>query len=274
MKVVVADNAGFCFGVKRTIALTREVVKRKQTVYSLGPLIHNPQVVEALRKEGVKVISKIDEIEGGIVVIRSHGVPPQIVRKAREKGLEVVDATCPFVKETQNFVKMLGGEGYKVVIVGDKDHPEVKGLLGYAEKAVVVNGADDAERVTGKRVGVVSQTTQSTSKLTSVVDVLLKKVEELRVFNTVCSATVRRQESAEKLAKNVDAMIVVGGYNSGNTRRLYDICKAICSCCHHIERAEEIEKEWFKECKVVGVTAGASTPDYVIKKVCRTLGDM
>lgn len=271
MKVIVADNAGFCFGVKRAIALTREVVKRKQTVYSLGPLIHNPQVVEALQKEGVKVINTIDGIKEGVVVIRSHGVPPQMVRKAREKGLEVVDATCPFVKETQNFVKMLSDEDYRVVIVGDNNHPEVKGLLGYAKKAVVINSVDEAKKIRGRKIGVVSQTTQSTSKLINVVDELLKKVEELRIFNTICSATVERQKSAKKLAKDVDVMIVVGGYNSSNTRRLYDICKTICSCCYHIERAEEVKKEWFKGCKVVGITAGASTPDYVIEEVRETL---
>jgi 4-hydroxy-3-methylbut-2-enyl diphosphate reductase len=263
MKVMVAENAGFCFGVKRAIALTHEVIKRKQAVYSLGPLIHNPQVVET-----------IDGIEKGTVVIRSHGVPPQILKKAEQKGLEIVDATCPFVKESQNFVKMLDDEGYKVIIVGDRNHPEVRGLLGYAKEAEVVSGTGEAKRISGKRIGLVSQTTQPTSKLTDVVSIVLEKVEELRVFNTVCSATIGRQEGARKLAKDVDVMVIVGGYNSGNTCRLYEICTSICPHSHHIERAEEIKPEWFNGCKIVGITAGASTPNYVIKEIYKALENM
>ncbi len=275
MKVVVAENAGFCFGVKRAIALTHEVIKRKQqAVYSLGPLIHNPQVVENLQQKGVRVVETIDGIERGIVVIRSHGVPPQILKKAEQKGLEIVDATCPFVKDSQNFVKMLDDEGYKVIIVGDRDHPEVRGLLGYAKEAEVVSGAGEVKRIRGKRIGLVSQTTQPTSKLISVANMVLEKVEELRVFNTVCSATIGRQEGAKKLAKDIDAMVIIGGYNSGNTRRLYEICRSICSHSHHIERVEEIKPEWFNGCKIVGITAGASTPNYVIKEVRKALENM
>jgi 4-hydroxy-3-methylbut-2-enyl diphosphate reductase len=235
----------------------------------LGPLIHNPQAVESLRARGVDVAACLDEVSDGTLVIRTHGVDPAIIRAARDKGLDVVDATCPFVSTAHQVADLLHTEGYCVVIVGEADHPEVEGILAYAgpEALVVEEVADLPAKLPSRRVGVVVQTTQSLARLTAVVDALLPRVSELRVHNTICSATGKRQRSAEDLARDVDVMIVVGGRNSGNTSRLAEICAAVNARTHLVETAEELDLEWFAGASRVGVTGGASTPDEQIHGV-------
>lgn len=276
MKVQVAKYAGVCYGVERALKMAAEAARAGTTVRTLGPLIHNPQAVESLRARGIEVAACLDEVDGGTVVIRTHGVDPAIIAAAGEKGLDVVDATCPFVSTAHQVAERLKSDGYTVVIVGEADHPEVEGILAHAGgDALVVEEVDDLPaKLPSRRVGVVVQTTQSLSRLTAVVDALLPRVSELKVHNTICSATGQRQRSAEELAKTVDVMVVVGGHNSGNTNRLAEICLAVNPRTYHVETADELRPDWFDGAATVGVTAGASTPDEQIQGVIRAIEAM
>ncbi|MDZ4654647.1 MAG: 4-hydroxy-3-methylbut-2-enyl diphosphate reductase [Coriobacteriia bacterium] len=269
MKVIIAEHAGVCYGVERALRLAEQAAATSENVHTLGPLIHNPQAVNELRSQGVDVASGLDEIETGTVVIRSHGVDPAIIDAAREKGLEVVDATCPFVGAAHKCAAELTEAGYSVVIVGEADHPEVEGIQAHAGgNAIIVQRADELpESLSSRRVGVVVQTTQSAARLEEVVTALLPRVTELRVCNTICSATAKRQCAAGELARKVDVIVVVGGHNSGNTARLAEICREVNERVYHVETADEVRLEWFTGAAVVGVTAGASTPDIQIRGV-------
>ena len=263
MKVTVARHAGICYGVERALKLADEAAATGRTVHTLGPLIHNPQAVEALRSRGVAVAGCLDEADDGILVIRSHGVDPAIIEAASDKGLDVVDATCPFVSSAQQAAAKLKADGYTVVIVGEADHPEVEGIVAHTggDALVVEEVSDIPERLPSRRVGIVVQTTQSLERLNEVVAALLPRVSELKVHNTICSATGKNQRSAQDLARSVDAMVVVGGHNSGNTSRLAEICRAVNAKVHLVETADELDPAWFAGVHTVGVTAGASTPD-------------
>lgn len=268
MKVVVARHAGICYGVERALKMAAEAATTADRVATLGPLIHNPQAVAALQERGVGVASTLDEIEQGTVVIRSHGVDPAVIEQAEQKGLAVVDATCPFVRAAHTCAAELAASGYAVVIVGESDHPEVEGILAHAGgEAVIVERAADLPARLPRRIGVVVQTTQQLDTLRDVVDDLLPRTAELRVCNTICSATAKRQTAAAELAEEVDVIVVVGGHNSGNTTRLTEICRARNPRTHHVETAAELDPAWFKGASVVGVTAGASTPDEQIQGV-------
>ena len=262
MRVQVARYAGVCYGVERALKLAEEAAGSGRTVRTLGPLIHNPQAVAALREQGVEVAGCLEDADDGTLVIRSHGVDPAIIEAATEKGLDVVDATCPFVSAAHNCAADLAAEGYSVVIVGEAEHPEVEGIMAHASgEALIVQSAEDLpQRLPSRKVGVVVQTTQSLSRLNEVVSALLPRVSEMRVCNTICSATAKRQRAAEELAREVDVMVIVGGHNSGNTNRLAEICRAVNPEVHHVETAEELDPRWFVGADVVGVTAGASTP--------------
>jgi 4-hydroxy-3-methylbut-2-enyl diphosphate reductase len=229
--------------------------------------------VQGLREQGVEVAAGLEDVDEGVVLIRSHGVDPAIIEQALSKGLEVVDATCPFVSAAHECAKDLVAAGYEVIIVGEADHPEVAGILAYASgKATVVEErADIPERLASKRVGVVVQTTQSMDRLTEVVDALLPRVSELRVCNTICGATAKRQAAAKELARDVDVVVVVGGHNSGNTTRLAEICRSVNSHVHHVETADELEPVWFADAEAVGVTGGASTPHEQMSRVMEAI---
>jgi 4-hydroxy-3-methylbut-2-enyl diphosphate reductase len=263
MKVKVARHAGVCYGVERALKLADEAAATGRPVHTLGPLIHNPQAVEALRARGIEVAKRFDEARDGILVIRTHGVDPAIIETATASGLDVVDATCPFVSSAQQAAAQLKADGYTVVIVGEADHPEVEGIVAHAggDALVVEEVADIPARLPSRRVGIVVQTTQSLERLNQVVAALLPRVSELKVHNTICSATGQRQRAAEELARGVDVMVVVGGHNSGNTTRLAEICRTVNGRVHHVETAEELDPSWFVGAATVGVTAGASTPD-------------
>lgn len=262
MRVEVAKCAGVCYGVERALKLAGEAAQAGGAVRTLGPLIHNPQAVRALHEQGVDVATSLDEVETGTLVIRSHGVDPATISAASAKGLVVVDATCPFVTAAHRCAADLVEEGYAVVIVGEADHPEVEGILAHAGGTAVIveNVGDLPDQLPSRRVGVVVQTTQSLSRLNEVVSAMLPRVSELKVCNTICSATAQRQRAAEELACRVDVMVVVGGHNSGNTTRLADICRAVNPRTHHVETSEELDRMWFADAETVGVTAGASTP--------------
>lgn len=273
IKIEVADCSGFCFGVKRAIRMAKEALEKNKNiqVFSLGPIIHNNQVVEELQKQGLKPAKNIDEIKEGVVVISSHGVGPKVLEAIKQKGLSVVDATCPYVMSAQKIALSLNKDGYSVMILGDRRHPEVESLVGFSGGGAVVV-KDDREALAAKlsssRIGIVSQTTQSLKKYLEVISVVMKKgFSEIRVFNTICSDTEKRQESAAKLARGADVMVVVGGRQSANTKRLFEICSKICPGTYGIETAAELKEEWFKGKGRVGVASGASTPDWVIEGV-------
>lgn len=263
MKVVLACHAGVCYGVERALKLAGEAAATGREVHTLGPLIHNPQAVEALRARGVEVAACVEDAPEGILVIRTHGVDPGLIEQAREVGLDVVDATCPFVSSAQQAAAQLKADGYTVLIVGEADHPEVEGIVAHTggDAIVVEEVADIPARLGSRKVGIVVQTTQSLERLNQVVSALLPRVSELKVHNTICSATGKRQQSAEELARGVDVMVVVGGHNSGNTTRLAEICRTVNSRVHQVETADELQPGWFEGVETVGVTAGASTPD-------------
>jgi 4-hydroxy-3-methylbut-2-enyl diphosphate reductase len=273
MRVILADKAGFCFGVKRAINTAFEAAA-KGRIYCLGPLIHNPQEVERLRRAGVETVEDLRSLRpGDFLVIRSHGVPPSVLERAQEKGLTIIDLTCPFVSKAQKHAESLKREGYHVVVVGEKKHPEVQSILGYAgEGAVVLETPEDVEGAgLRSRVGVVAQTTQSYGNFSGIVLKLLRFSKELKVYNTICNSTAERQEAASALARKSDVVIVVGGRNSANTTRLVSVCRQEGKPTHHIEVAEEIRPEWLEGARTVGVTAGASTPDWVVHQVLERL---
>lgn len=275
VEIVVAEHAGFCFGVKRAINLAEEAAKenKQKTIYSLGPLIHNPQEVNRLKQEGVEPVESEEELESGsVVIIRSHGISPKRERELHSKGVSIVDATCPFVKAVHEAVIKLSQEGYFVVLVGEKNHPEVIGTLGYLEEAggkgVVVESMEDLKAILHKdRVGIVAQTTQNEQFFKEVVGEVALWAREVKIINTICNATSERQEDVYKIAPEVDIMVVIGGKNSGNTRRLYEIAKSLNPRSYHVETAEELKADWFQGIKRVGLTAGASTPNWIIQEV-------
>ena len=268
MEVILAEHLGFCYGVKRAIEIARQNASTDGTSSTLGPIIHNPQMVERLKNEGVGTVSSLDEMEDGVVIIRSHGVGPKVYEKAESRGLELVDATCPHVKKAQLSAKLLSEEGYTVVIVGEKNHPEVKSIFEWTEQNAYIIETEaevDALPSIGK-LGIVSQTTFSGEKFRSIVSCLLEKSREIKILRTICTATDLRQASALELAKKVDVMIVVGGKNSANTSRLAQLCATKCKT-YHIETVAELQDEWLDHVNKIGITAGASTPDWIIKEV-------
>ena len=271
MKIIRAENAGFCFGVKRAMKMAFAAAENSvRPIYSLGPLIHNPQQVEYLTQQGVHVVSDLNSLNfGDTLIIRSHGTSPAVLDAAQAKGLMVMDATCPFVVKAQKLAQRLSAEGYQVIVVGEGEHPEVVGIMGFAGDGarVIEKASDVAELPVKSRVGAIAQTTQSLGNFREVVGALIEESDELRVFNTICHATTRRQESALDIAREVDMMIVIGGHNSANTTRLASLCAQSGVPTHHIETADQLEESWLQGIATVGVTAGASTPEWIIEDV-------
>jgi len=260
MEIKVARCAGFCFGVKRAINIAENALKglkAGENIYSFGPIIHNPQVVEGLLKKGLHVAGGLKEIKSGTAIISSHGAPIEILKEIKKKKIKLIDATCPFVKYAQHIVKGLKKDGYRIIIVGDSTHPEVKALKSIAGK----------DRVS-KKIGVISQTTQNKENyINEIKKILGEDFSEIKVFNTICNDTSKRQSAARSLLKDCDLMIVIGGKNSANTKRLWQICKESGVDSFHIETELEVSKEWFKGKHCVGITSGASTPDSMVKKI-------
>ena len=268
LEVILADYLGFCYGVKRAIKIARENAAPDGSACTLGPIIHNPQMVERLKDEGVGTIDRLDDLKRGKVIIRSHGVGPETYERAEAMGLECVDATCPHVKKAQLSAKELAEEGRFVVIVGEKEHPEVHSIVQWAggNVAVIEPVAEAASVPTASRLGIISQTTFSGERFREIVSALLDKSRDIRVMRTICTATDQRQRAARELASKVDVMLVIGGKNSANTTRLAQLCAKICRT-YHIVTAEELQPAWFDNIEKIGITAGASTPDWIIKEV-------
>jgi 4-hydroxy-3-methylbut-2-enyl diphosphate reductase len=275
MKIYRARYGGVCFGVKRAIEMSLNAAEKWKRVYSLGPLIHNRLAVEELRKKGIIMVDRVDRIKNRKVIIRSHGIHPKLLKTLKKLTFEIIDATCPRVRRAQQYVEKLIKDGYYVIIVGEKDHPEVKGLLGYGKGHAEVYAENIKLRK--RKIGVVPQTTIDLDYLNKAIAHLMENVLELKVFNTICKATSLRIHEAIRIAKKADVMIIVGGKNSANTTRLYQMCKKYRPS-HHIESTDEISLDWFDSVKSIGVTAGASTPKeqvddvvkFLKKKFCRS----
>lgn len=270
-----AEFAGACYGVQRALDMARDAAREGGTVQSLGPLIHNPVVVAELQESGVQVADSIADITADRVIVRSHGVGPQVRRALDESSAQVVDATCPHVYRAQRAAAELARECGTVIVVGDAKHPEVEGLRAYAEQAggnvVVAASAEDLPEGLPDVVGVVVQTTQSRQLFDSVLKELSERGIQANVRDTICNATTKRQKAAAELAGQVDAIVVIGGHNSSNTTRLFEICRALCPKTVHIETSAELDQGFFADCETVGVTAGASTPENQITQVVEYL---
>jgi (E)-4-hydroxy-3-methyl-but-2-enyl pyrophosphate reductase len=261
VEVLLARENGFCFGVKKAVELTEAAAESGRPVHNLGQVVHNPKISERLGALGVKVIKDPSEAAEGIVVIRAHGVPPEMRAKIEAQGLECIDATCSLVLRAQRFTKQLADEGYKVIILGTPEHPEVVGLLGYAPEATVVETKEEWEKLPRmKKAGVVSQSTQPPWAFKDLVSHVSEISQETKIFNTVCPVTVKRQHAASELAEQVNTIIVVGGKNSANTRELVNLAKMQGRNAYHIEHADELKSEWLLGEDRVGLIGGCSTP--------------
>ena len=276
MKIVVAKTAGFCFGVKRAIDIAFKIaMEKRKGVYTLGPIIHNPQVVERLKNKGIIPIEDIKTKKDiRALIIRTHGITLQLLKEITSMGCEIIDATCPFVKKAQHYAKLLNEDNYQVVILGEKNHPEVQSLMSYAtDDAIVVDGKTPLPKLKNK-VGIIVQTTQPLDILQKVLYDALEHSNEIKVYNTICNSTALRLKETEKMARKVDVMFVVGGKNSANTTQLTRLCKSLSVPTYHIETASEIKGEWIKRAKKLGITTGASTPEWIIKEVETRIRDI
>lgn len=279
MEIIVAKSAGFCFGVNNAVKLVNELIEKENDgIYTYGPIIHNDQVVEQLSAKGVQKVEDLnDVVEGRHIVIRAHGVAPEIYDIIKDKGLKLNDATCPYVKKIHNLVNEKCKEGYEVIIVGDKDHPEVVGIKGWCEnKASIVNSLEDVDKldIKGDKVCVVAQTTLSKQKWEEIIERLEKKFEGLIKYDTICNATSRRQNEASDISRMVDMMIIIGGNSSSNTQKLYEICKKNCPNTYKVETSGDLPPVDIKKIKKIGISAGASTPDWVIEEVIKKMSDL
>ena len=264
MKIYRARYGGVCFGVKRAIEMSLGAARKWKQVYSLGPLIHNRLAVKELRKKGIITTNTLGDIKNKKVIIRSHGIHPRLLHRLKKQEYEIIDATCPWVRKAQRYVEQLISEGYHVIIVGEKDHPEVKGLLGYGGPHAEIYS--ERMKIKHKKIGIVPQTTIDYEALNQAVLHYIDRVLELKIYNTICKATILRTREAVRIAQKADVMIIIGGKNSANTTRLFQVCNKY-KPSHHIESVDEIKMEWFKEAQSIGVTAGASTPKEQVDEV-------
>lgn len=274
MEIRLAESAGFCFGVKRAVEQVYEQIGKGQNIVTFGPIIHNEEVVKDLETKGVSVIETEEELKTlreGTIVIRSHGVSRKIYDLIEERGLKCVDATCPFVKRIHRIVEKESREGKKIVIIGNPGHPEVEGIMGWSETpAAVIESEKEAENFMeniSQPIFIVSQTTFNYNKFKELVEIFKKRGYNVNVVNTICNATEERQSEAARIAAEVDVMIVIGGKHSSNTRKLYEICSEKCAATYFIQTLEDLHLELPKTATLVGITAGASTPNNIIEEV-------
>ena len=275
MEITVAKSAGFCFGVQRAVdSVYKELEENSGKIYTFGPIIHNEQVVEDLNKKGIEVIDTVEqlkEIKEGTVVIRSHGVAKEIYDVLEQQKLKMVDATCPFVKKIHNIVLDESNNGKTIIIIGNDNHPEVEGIKGWVNgEVIVINKEEQIEKLSlpeQTKACIVSQTTFNYNKFKDLVEIIRKKGYDITVVNTICNATHVRQVEAQKISSKVDGMIVIGGKNSSNTQKLYDICRNECENTFYVQTVKDLNLHELKSLKSIGITAGASTPKNIIEEV-------
>ncbi len=270
MRIFLPEEIGFCFGVERALKLVRDELKKGNHIYTLGDLIHNPGVVESLRRKGVIPISSLSQISKGTLVIRSHGASPFLIKEERRKGLKILNATCPYVLRVQRIARYLSMKSYQVIIIGLATHPEVEGVMANVDKrrAYVVKTPEEATEIPfASKIGVVAQTTESIDNFENIVKNLVEKGREIRVFNTICKVIRQRQEITRRLAKKVEAMIVVGGHNSSNTHQLVKLCKSLKVKTYFVESRNGLETQDLKHFKKVGLVGGTSTPRSAVKEI-------
>lgn len=268
MEIRRASVQGFCFGVAITVKKAEEAIAARDDVTTLGHVVHNPQMVESLASRGLKNAHSVDEVDDGALFVRAHGLPVEVFQRAKDKGLEVIDATCPMVTKIHVQAEKLRADGYKIIVVGDPNHPEVKGTLSHVPGAFCIETVEDVERLPrGSKMGVVVQSTYSRERFTDIVKALSQKYYEVRAVNTICTDTNNRQSEAQRLAREVDVMIVVGGKTSANTKHLAELAEMNGARSFHIEGPQELRAEWLDGVKVAGLMSGASTPGWLVDKV-------
>lgn len=275
MHIKLAASYGFCFGVKRAI----KIAENTQNASTIGPLIHNNEEINRLRENfNVKTLHDISEAQGiERAIIRTHGIPKKDLETLKQSKVEVINATCPYVTKPQEICEKMSQEGYEIVIFGDADHPEVRGVESYAiNGAYVVQSVSELEKIKfkGYKVAVVSQTTRKISEFLDITGYLQMRYKEVRVFNTICNATFENQDAARELAKEADVVIVIGGKNSSNTKQLHSICKEYCADSFLVESEKDLDPSWFNQKQLCGVTAGASTPDWIIEKIVGKISEI
>jgi len=275
MLIKKAKSYGFCFGVKRAV----EIAENSKNAVTLGPLIHNPLEINRLaRNYNVNFVKDIDEMDEDVkrVIVRTHGIPKDKLKKLKEKNIEVIDATCPFVKKPQEIVEEMSKEEYDIVIFGDINHPEIKGVMSYSihNRVFVVLSKDELKNIKLKdKIATVAQTTRKMSDYLDIVNYLIKNYKEVRIFNTICNATFDNQEAVRELSKECDIIIVVGGKNSSNTKQLFNIAKENTEA-YLVENENELDKNWFRNKKICGISAGASTPEWLVEKIISKIKEM
>ncbi len=271
MQIEIAKNCGFCFGVRRAV----KIAQKASGASTIGELIHNNLEIKRLQTEcNVKTLKSIDELTNEkTAIIRTHGITKNDLGKLSKKDIKIIDATCPFVTKPQKIAADMSAAGYEIVYFGDKEHPEAKSVASYATKRVhIVLSTDELENIQlSNKIALISQTTKKIEKYSALVLYLMKRAKEVRVFNTICNATLENQEAAEELAMRADIMIVIGGKNSSNTKQLFLISKSLCKDSYHIENADELQKQWFINKKLCGITAGASTPEWIIENIAKAI---
>jgi 4-hydroxy-3-methylbut-2-enyl diphosphate reductase len=269
MEIIIAKNSGLCYGVKRALRTAENTRKdKKGKVFTFGDLIHNPQVISDLEKKSIFSVDDIPSVKEGTVIIRSHGVSPDIYQRLKNKNVEIIDATCPIVKKIQELVESLSKTEEEIIIVGNRKHPEIKGLIGYSNgKGKIIENEDQAKRLPRKKKrAVLAQSTQDLFLFTEIIAALVNKTEELKIYNTICESTQTRQRSTSELASCVDTLFIIGGKNSSNSFKLYQISKRILPNTYFIERSEQITPEMLKGAKKIGLSGGASTPPEAIEE--------
>ena len=277
MQVELAKSAGFCFGVQRAVDTVYKQIEENsaEKIYTYGPIIHNEEVIKDMEKKGVEVIlseEELKQIKSGIVIIRSHGVPKRICDLLDENGVHYVDATCPFVKKIHRIVEEKSRDGYHIVIIGNREHPEVMGIEGWAQGPATIIQTEEEARAfelvsESEKVCVVAQTTFNYNKFKDLVEIISEKRYDIIVLNTICNATKERQEEAYDIAKRVDAMIVIGDKRSSNTQKLFEICSNACADTYYIQTLGDLNMNQLRSVETVGITAGASTPNKIIEEV-------
>lgn len=274
MNITVSKRAGFCFGVKRAVDLLDETIEKDSTVYTYGELIHNDQFLEKYKEKGVQLIDDLAVIDSGTVVIRSHGVSKDVYDLIEEKGLKMVDATCPYVLKIHKMVNEHYKKGYRIIIFGKDSHPEIQGINGWCNHdALILEDLDQPLDLNDKKNFVVFQTTYNLKRFEKVMTLLNQSKGDYEIQNTICSATENRQKEAMTIASHSDLMIVIGGKNSSNSNKLYEICKKICKNTIFIQTYEDLVMTKYKKCDNIGITAGASTPDWIIDKIINKINE-